>query len=133
MAPQTASLVAGLPSLEIQLAVHATGGLLVLLAATALSVYKPWGPTPYGRRKQHERREGAQPTPRPSLATSSTWKGAHPSDPLAPLDVGTAAGGEPGPGANTGARRRPYVLLGVICLLLLVVGLHLAGNGIGGH
>jgi hypothetical protein len=31
---------------------HAGGGLLVLLVTTALSVYKPWGRTPYGRRKQ---------------------------------------------------------------------------------
>lgn len=31
--------------------VHAGGGLLVLLAATTLSVFKPWGMTPYGRRQ----------------------------------------------------------------------------------
>jgi len=37
--------------LPLQLVVHATGGLLVLLAATALSVFKPWGRTPYGRRR----------------------------------------------------------------------------------
>jgi hypothetical protein len=36
---------------------HAGGGLLVLLVITALSVYKPRGMTPYGRRKQHEGRE----------------------------------------------------------------------------
>jgi hypothetical protein len=29
----------------LQLVVHATGGVLVLLTATALSVYKPWGRT----------------------------------------------------------------------------------------
>jgi hypothetical protein len=40
---------------RIQLVVHAVGGLLVLLAATALSIYKPWGMTPYGRRKQQEK------------------------------------------------------------------------------
>lgn len=34
---------------------HSGGGLLVLLAATILSVYKPWGLTAYGRRKQIER------------------------------------------------------------------------------
>jgi hypothetical protein len=44
-------------ALQIQLMVHAGGGLLVLLAATVLSIYKPWGLTPYGLRKQHERRE----------------------------------------------------------------------------
>jgi uncharacterized membrane protein len=31
---------------------HSGGGLLVLLAATILSVYKPWGLTAYGRGKQ---------------------------------------------------------------------------------
>jgi len=30
--------------------VHAAGGLLVLLTATVLSVYKPWGKTGYARR-----------------------------------------------------------------------------------
>jgi hypothetical protein len=34
--------------------VHAGGGLLVLFVITILSVYKPRGMTPYGRRKQHE-------------------------------------------------------------------------------
>ena len=37
-------------ALQMQLVVHATGGLLVLVVATALSVFKPWGLTPYGRR-----------------------------------------------------------------------------------
>ncbi len=36
--------------------VHAGGGLLILLVITALNVYKPRGLTPYGWRKQHERR-----------------------------------------------------------------------------
>jgi hypothetical protein len=31
--------------------IHAGGGLLVLLAAMTLSVIKPWGMTPYGRRQ----------------------------------------------------------------------------------
>jgi len=35
---------------------HAGASLLLLLVATALGVYKPRGLTPYGRRKQHERR-----------------------------------------------------------------------------
>jgi hypothetical protein len=36
---------------------HTGGGLLVLLVTTVLAVYKPWGRTRYGRRKQ-----GKQPT-----------------------------------------------------------------------
>ena len=41
--------------------IHAGGGLLVLLAITALNVYKPRGMTPYGWRKQHEQRTASQP------------------------------------------------------------------------
>jgi hypothetical protein len=36
---------------RVQLLVHAAGGLVVLLAITVLSIYKPWGKTAYGRRK----------------------------------------------------------------------------------
>ncbi len=35
---------------------HSVGGLVVLLAATILSIYKPRGMTRYGWRKQHEQR-----------------------------------------------------------------------------
>ena len=46
---------------RIQLAVAAGAGLLVLLVATTLAVYKPRGMTPYGWRKQHEQREASTP------------------------------------------------------------------------
>jgi hypothetical protein len=36
---------------------HSGGGLLVLLVATLLSIYKPGGMTPYGLRKRREKRE----------------------------------------------------------------------------
>lgn len=39
----------------LQLIVHAVGGVLVLLATTTLSVYKPWGLTPFARRHDVER------------------------------------------------------------------------------
>lgn len=39
---------------KVQLLVHAAGGLVVLLAITALSIFKPWGRTAYGRRKHAE-------------------------------------------------------------------------------
>ena len=39
----------------VQHVVHAAGGLVVLLIATSLSVYKPQGMTPYGLRKRGER------------------------------------------------------------------------------
>ncbi len=51
--------------------VHASGGLLVLLAAMTLSVFKPWGMTPYGRRRVSSPRkfsEAAQ-IPQPVFVT----------------------------------------------------------------
>jgi hypothetical protein len=55
-AAETTPSSADLHMAGMQLAVHATGGLLVLFVVTALSVYKPWGLTPYGQSKQPERR-----------------------------------------------------------------------------
>jgi hypothetical protein len=55
---------AGMP-----LVVHAAGGILVLLVVTILSVYKPWGLTRYGRRKQQERR---YQSPKPYIAGVNT-------------------------------------------------------------
>jgi hypothetical protein len=51
------SLAAGdLRAVRIQLVADAGAALLVLVVATALSVYKPRGLTPYGWRKQREQR-----------------------------------------------------------------------------
>lgn len=49
-------LLAGeLRGMQLRLVLHAGGGLLVLLVATTLAVYKPWGMTRYGAlRKQQE-------------------------------------------------------------------------------
>jgi hypothetical protein len=41
-------------SLQIQMVFAAGAGLLALLAATALAIYKPRGMTPYGWRKQYQ-------------------------------------------------------------------------------
>lgn len=43
---------------------HAVAGIVLLLAAAALSVYKPRGMTGYGWRKQQEQRQATQATPR---------------------------------------------------------------------
>jgi hypothetical protein len=43
--------------------VHSGGGLLILLAITVLSVFKPRGVTRYGWRKQQERRSGRRDQP----------------------------------------------------------------------
>jgi hypothetical protein len=45
---------------RMELVVHAAGGMMVLLAITALSVFKPWGLTRYGRRKLQERYKAPQ-------------------------------------------------------------------------
>jgi hypothetical protein len=58
----------------IPLAVHATGGLLVLIVITALSVYKPWGLTRYGQRKQQERR--CEPRRSPQTVGVKTMSGS---------------------------------------------------------
>jgi Zn-dependent protease with chaperone function len=46
---------------QVQLLVHAAGGLVVLIAITALSIAKPWGRTAYGRRKQLGERAASEP------------------------------------------------------------------------
>lgn len=56
VATKTTLSSADLRGLRSELVVHSAGGLLVLLVIAALSVYKPWGTTRYGRRKQGERR-----------------------------------------------------------------------------
>ncbi|UUZ65305.1 hypothetical protein LP417_12350 [Polaromonas sp. P1-6] len=54
VAAETTFSSADLIGLRTSLLVHAGGGLLVLLAAVALAVYKPRGMTRYGMRKQRE-------------------------------------------------------------------------------
>jgi hypothetical protein len=64
---QTVSDVAGIaaetPSAEVSglpgELVHAGVGMLVLLVIQVLNMYKPRGMTPYGWRKQQERRTGS--------------------------------------------------------------------------
>jgi uncharacterized membrane protein len=43
---------------------HAVLALLALIVATTLAVYKPWGMTPYGQRKQREERMPPRQTAR---------------------------------------------------------------------
>ena len=54
MADMATSPTADPGHVRVQLLVHAAGGLVVLLAITVLSIYKPWGRTAHGRRKQAE-------------------------------------------------------------------------------
>ncbi|MDZ4677361.1 MAG: DUF2269 domain-containing protein [Oligoflexia bacterium] len=49
IAGETTFSLAGLDQQRIQLVIHPLGGLLVLLVATVLAVYKPWGKISWGR------------------------------------------------------------------------------------
>ena len=112
LAAETIMSSADFRALWIQLVVHAAGGLLVLVAATTLSVYKPWGMTSYGRRKQHERRKVSQ------------------ADPLSYPDTNV------GPDqASTASTPRWVYVVGIyaIGLVLLFVVLHLTGVGVRSH
>jgi hypothetical protein len=110
--------------LRVQLVVHAGGGLVVLLTATSLSVFKPWGRTPYGRRVQEERWKESPTSP----AAPDT--GARPEDTHARPEV---AGVSPGRGSVARTRRKLYALLVVVGLVVLFLVLHLAAGGRGRH
>jgi hypothetical protein len=92
--------------------VHAGGGLLVLLAATTLSVYKPWGRTRFGRRKQQVR--------------PGAWGGmsSSASPTLSDSDNEPSSGGLP-PG---------LIVLAVVGVVVAVfILLHLTGGSHGSH
>ncbi|APO68072.1 hypothetical protein IE4872_CH02462 [Rhizobium gallicum] len=55
---ETTLLNTDLVGLRRSLVIHAAGGLIVLLATTMLSVYKPHGMTRHGWRKHQERKGG---------------------------------------------------------------------------
>jgi hypothetical protein len=59
IAAATTAFGPDLGRLPVQLVLHAAGGLLILLVATTLSIYKPRGRTRYGRRKQQARAAAA--------------------------------------------------------------------------
>jgi hypothetical protein len=61
VAAQTDLFPADLRQVRVQLVGDAAAALFVLTVTTALSVYKPWGLTPYGIRKQAELVEGWKP------------------------------------------------------------------------
>jgi hypothetical protein len=95
--------------------VHAAGGILVLLVITTLSVFKPWGKTSYGLRRE----------PIEGVSLMSLSPTALPD----PDNGGTADGLPVG-------RKRFVTVMGVIVVgfvLLHLVVLHLIVGGLGSH
>lgn len=117
LAEETILPRADLHEAGLQLVVHAAGGLLVLLLPAVLSVYKPWGLTPYGRRKQYEQRAPSQqpvpPSQRPSLDSNS--------------NIGIWPSGE----SITITLRRAYVLWFIVIVVAMhIVILHLTSGAL---
>src|SRR5918999_190170 len=69
LAANTTLSVEQLRKLNQSPALHSGGGLVALLVTTILAVYKPWGMTPYGRRKQ----SSAVATDK-GLSTTTSWR-----------------------------------------------------------
>jgi hypothetical protein len=118
---------------ELGEVVHAGGGLLVLLATTTLSVFKPWGRTGYGRRGQRQRRIGVAADPTATAAAARDRGGVHTAGSPSHPDSNEATGVATGRGSATSTPWGLYVLFGTIGVVLLLVLLHLAGGGHGGH
>jgi ABC-type multidrug transport system fused ATPase/permease subunit len=107
-----------LPGIELdrlgtQLLADASLAVVLLLVVTTLSVYKPWGKTRYGRRKQQEQLR---------LRTDS---------------FASSVGGAPslaGKSARDSSNLRRLIAIAVAGVLLAVfVALHLTGGGLGRH
>ena len=102
-----------------ELMIHAAGGVLVLLVPAVLSVYKPWGLTPYGRRKQQPQREPSQQAHRPRRPSPVPNGG---------VDVLSSR-----KSITITLRRVHMIGIAVMVLVLHFVILHLTGFGLGDH
>lgn len=97
---------------RLQLVLHAVGGLLVLLTATVLSIYKPWGLTPFARRMENQSSAGG------------------------PIDLPASLGTAVAANAAVSARAPRWVnvvWIHAIALGLLFLAIHLAGGGLRAH
>jgi hypothetical protein len=113
------SPAAGLQSMGIELAIHAAGGLLVLLIPTILSIYKPRGMTPYGRRVRRRQLISLDPL---IVTAQSVFS-----------DSSRGAGKTSG-SSITITLRRSYVF-GIVLTIVMVhlFLLHIQAMGFGGH
>jgi hypothetical protein len=105
-----ASRGTGFGTLQVQLVTDAGLAVVALLTATTLSVYKPWGRTAYGRRKQQEQLR---------LAANL----------FSQLDSGDEAQTHP----ESPATNSWVWALGFVGAILLLVFLHVTGIVGGGH
>lgn len=106
---------AELRAVGMELAVHAAGGLLVLLVPMVLSVYKPRGLTPFGMRQQQPQRALSE-RPRPALPRTSRSPGVS-SDGTITFTL----------------RRMQIVAFAATVLVLHVFVLHVMKTGLAGH
>src|SRR5262245_1669585 len=83
---------------------HSVLAIFVLLVATVLAVYKPFGMTPYGQRKLLEQRADESRTAAPQTGAPALGRG-----------IATA-------------RWSGYVLIAIIAAILIVLALHVAGG-----
>jgi hypothetical protein len=120
LAKQTILSRADLHAAGLQLVVHSAGGLLVFLVPTILSIYKPRGLTPYGRRMQQDQRA----TPQQPYAQAR-----HPAF-HARFNAGGWFRGE----SITITLRRAYLLrFAVVIAVVHMVILHVASGGLRHH
>lgn len=89
---------------RVQLVVHAVGGLLLLSGLTVLSVYKPWGLTPFGRRAGY-------------------------AAPRVPAAIGALAAEPRGVGLRRAFRWQRVVGVHVVALSAALVLFHIASGG----
>jgi hypothetical protein len=106
-----------LHALQVQLVANAAAAVVALLAATALSVYKPSGLTPYGRQTQQ------------SLPAADSVP--HPAPTGVPVGSAPRPSGAARPSATPGWVKAAG--FAVVLLVRLVGILHLAGLSPGGH
>jgi len=110
-----------------QLVVHAAGGLAVLIFITGLSIYKPWGPTPYGRRRQNSRRAPAAWNPPHVPTTRGSVR------PRVPDETAGHTGAGQDALMSTGIRWRRWAVIGVVHLIVVAAVLHLAAGDLFHH
>ncbi|MBY0307781.1 MAG: hypothetical protein K2Q09_03480 [Phycisphaerales bacterium] len=67
--PSRSVALSGHGAMPMSTVIHAGGGVAALLAVTAISVFKPWGMTPIGRRCQAR---AARPVAIPALSRGDT-------------------------------------------------------------